>query len=201
MGILVAKASRDARDNGATTVVCKFGGTSVGSGERIANVARIVTDLRADMGHPPAVVVSAMSGVTDSLIQGAMSAAHGDRETFAVIRHALEAKHREATVACVDDAAEQAQLLAEQSELLDWFETLCASIATLGELTPRGLDAVSGLGERLSARVAAAALRSLGTPAEAIEATEIIVTNGGFGAAVALGGDNGSGSRTALASA
>jgi len=186
MGILVAKASRDARDNGATTVVCKFGGTSVGSGERIANVARIVTDLRADMGHPPAVVVSAMSGVTDSLIQGAMSAAHGDRETFAVIRHALEAKHREATVACVDDAAEQAQLLAEQSELLDWFETLCASIATLGELTPRGLDAVSGLGERLSARVAAAALRSLGTPAEAIEATEIIVTNGGFGAAVPL---------------
>ncbi len=77
-------------------------------------------------------------------------------------------------------------MLEEQSELLDWFETLCGSIATLGELTPRGLDAVSGLGERLSARLTAAALRELGTAAQAIEATELIVTNGRFGAAVPL---------------
>lgn len=167
-------------------IVAKFGGSSVGSGERIVNVARIVTDVRERTGQAPVVVVSAMSGVTDSLIEGATSAAQGDRATFVEIRKALADKHQAATLACVEDPEEQAQLLKEQARLLDWFETLCGSIATLGELTPRGLDAVSGLGERLSARLTAAALRCLGTPAQAIEATEIIVTNGRFGAAVPL---------------
>ncbi len=187
MGSPVANAGSDARDNSrATTIVCKFGGTSVGSGERIGNVARIITDLRAERGRPPAVVVSAMSGVTDRLIQAATSAARGDRDTFAQIRQDLATRHREATLACVADANERAQLLEAQTNLLDWLEMLCGSIATLGELTPRGLDVVSGLGERLSARITAAALRSLGTPAEVVEGTEIIVTNGRFGAAMPL---------------
>jgi len=172
-------------------IVHKFGGSSVGSGERIASVARIITDLKQRADQPaslpqPIVVVSAMSGVTDSLIRGATSAAQGDRSIFAEIRQALAAKHREATLICTADPQERAELVEEQSQLLDWFETLCGSIATLGELTPRGLDAVSGLGERLSARLTAAALRELGTPAQAIEATELVVTNGRFGAAAPL---------------
>jgi aspartate kinase len=65
--------------------------------------------------------------------------------------------------------------------LLNWFENLCQSIYTLGELTPRGLDVVSGLGERLSARVVAAAMRSQGLKANTVEATEIIVTDNHFG--------------------
>jgi len=167
-------------------IVHKFGGSSVGTGERITSVARIITDLKQRSEQQPIVVVSAMSGVTDYLIRAATSAAEGDRSTFVDIRQALAEKHREASLLCTTDPAEQAHLLEEQSELLDWFETLCGSIATLGELTPRGLDAVSGLGERLSARLTAAALRELGTAAEAVEATELIVTNGRFGAAVPI---------------
>ena len=60
-------------------IVLKFGGTSVGTGERMANVARIVARTAQTTGSTPVVVVSAMSGVTDSLRHAARTAASGDR--------------------------------------------------------------------------------------------------------------------------
>ena len=77
-------------------IVMKFGGTSVGTGERIANVARIAAQVAREVGSPPVVVVSAMSGVTDSLRRAARTAAAGDRETFSIVRDELEQRHRQA---------------------------------------------------------------------------------------------------------
>ncbi|MHB0859196.1 MAG: aspartate kinase [Anaerolineae bacterium] len=167
-------------------IVMKFGGTSVGSAERIASVATIVADVTMRTGTPPVVVVSAMSGVTDSLVRAATTAAAGDDHTFHTIRQELAARHEQAVDACVSDPELAAALRAEIASLLGWFENLCQSIRTLGELTPRGLDAVSGLGEHLSARLTAAAMQSRGIAAQAVEATEIVVTNGNSGAAVPL---------------
>lgn len=167
-------------------IVTKFGGTSVGSGDRIANVARLAGRVLEKTGTPPVVVVSAMSGVTNSLREAARTAASGDRLTFGAIRAALQRRHEEAISICVTDVEHARGLKAEITSLLDWLETLCQSIYTLGELTPRGLDAVSGLGERLSARLCSAAMRSQGLAAQTIEATEIIVTDGGFGSAAPL---------------
>lgn len=168
-------------------IVMKFGGTSVADGECIRGAASLVRDwMDAHDGHPPVVVVSALGGVTNSLIEAARAAAEGDGDQCRSVRLALENRHREAIEICVNDENRGEELLRQTLGLLDWLENLCRSIHTLGELTPRGLDVVSGLGERLSARIMAATLQELGTPAEAVEATEVIVTDDQFGNAVPL---------------
>ena len=167
-------------------IVMKFGGTSVGSGERIANVVRIAARAKEQTGTPPIVVVSAMSKVTDSLVRAARTAAQGDRRTFAAIRDELQTRHEEAIDTCCVNREHARGLRAEVQTLLDWFENICQSISTLGELTPRGLDVVSGLGERLSARICSAAMLSQGLKAQTVEATEILVTDDTFGAAMPL---------------
>ncbi|MFO7917965.1 MAG: aspartate kinase, monofunctional class [Anaerolineae bacterium] len=163
-------------------IVMKFGGTSVGTGERIANVARIVKGVVEKEG-PPIVVVSAMSGVTDTLRRAAATAEEGDERTFRLLRDELQLRHEQAIEDCVSDVEVSRGLRAEVESLLNWFETLCESIYTLGELTVRGQDAVLGLGERLSARLVAAAMRDQGLDARMVEATDVIVTDDNFGRA------------------
>ena len=68
------------------------------------------------------------------------------------------------------------------------FSTLCHSVAVLGELTPRAMDTISGLGERINARLCAATLEALGGRAEAVDATELIVTDEHFQSATPLMG-------------
>ena len=63
--------------------VFKFGGTSVGSAERMLEVARLVQDQRD--GNPLVVVASAMSGVTNLLVDAGEAVAHGDRSAAAEI--------------------------------------------------------------------------------------------------------------------
>ncbi|NLG49367.1 MAG: aspartate kinase [Chloroflexi bacterium] len=167
-------------------IVMKFGGTSVGSGERIANVARITAQTTERTGTPPVVVLSAMSGVTDSLLRAARTAASGDGISFRTIRQELQAKHEQAIATCVTDPEHARGLRAEVSTLLNWLENICQSVQTLGELTPRGLDILSGLGERLCVRIAAAAMLSQGLKAQTVEATELIVTDSNFGNASPL---------------
>lgn len=167
-------------------IVIKFGGTSVGSGERMVNVARLAARTAQQTGMPPVVVVSAMSGVTDSLRHAARTAADGDHRTYSLIRDELQQRHEQAIQDCVFDVEHARSLRAEVAALLQDFEALCSSIHTLGELTARGLDAVSGLGERLSARLVAAAMRSQGYHAQMIEGTELIVTDNNFGSASPL---------------
>jgi aspartate kinase len=163
----------------------KFGGTSVGDGRRIADVARIVAGVRAAYGAP-VVVVSAMSGVTDRLVEAATTAAAGNGQRYQEIGQALRAQHRAAAGVCLVDEGRRARILGEVEPRLDSLSALCQSIHVLGECTPRALDLVSGLGERLSVRLVAGSLQELGVPAEPVEACEIIVTDDRFGAAEPL---------------
>jgi aspartokinase/homoserine dehydrogenase 1 len=165
-------------------IVMKFGGTSVGNGEMIRCAAEIVHNTALE--RPVVAVVSAMSGVTDALIRGATSAGRRDAGASRHIADELAAKHRQAVEAVVGDQEARERLFAHVESLLADFTNLCQAIAVLGELTPRGLDVVSSLGERLSAPIVAAAVSELGTPAEAAEATGLIVTNGQHGNATPL---------------
>lgn len=115
--------------------------------------------------------------VTDSLLIAAKSAADGDGESYRRIRRELSAKHDNAIKAVIDDTAERASISTEIEQLLDGFETLCGSVKVLGEITPRALDAISGLGERMATRILAAALRSKGINAIGLDATEFVITN------------------------
>ncbi len=165
--------------------VMKFGGTSVGNADAFSQVARIVAQARTR--DPQVVVVtSAMSGVTDTLIAAAQAAAIGQEEAYREARVALLLKHQVVAGQLVADGVERAALGRLFDERLRSFERLCRSIAVLGELTPRGLDVVSGLGERLAAPLLAAVLRAHGIHAEAIDATEVLVTDNSFGDASPL---------------
>ena len=166
-------------------LVLKFGGTSVGSADAFSQVAHIVAQARTR--DPQVVVVtSAMSGVTNTLIAAAQAAAGGQEESYREARVALLVKHQVVAGQLVADGVERAALGRLFDERLRSFERLCRSIAVLGELTNRGLDVVSGLGERLAAPLLAAVLRSQGVHAEAIDATEVLVTDNSFGAASPL---------------
>jgi aspartokinase/homoserine dehydrogenase 1 len=166
-------------------IVMKFGGTSLGDGEAIKRAADIVCQTLKDK-REVVVVVSAMNGVTDALLSAATSAARGDGETFHRTRWALSDRHRLAMTEAIGYEEARLQLMEEVEALLSDFESLCRSIHIMGELTARGSDAVTSLGERLTARILAAALRDRGERATAVEATEAIVTNGRHGAATPL---------------
>jgi aspartokinase/homoserine dehydrogenase 1 len=166
-------------------IVMKFGGTSVGDAECISNAARLVHQAVQEHG-PVVVVTSAMSGVTNVLIDAASSAARGERDTWLVSRENLLKKHRDAMLAVASDVSRGIAILEQIELLLDDFVNLCQSISVLGELTPRGLDVVSSVGERMLVGILTEAIRKEGLQAEAIQASEILITDRNFGNASPL---------------
>jgi aspartate kinase len=165
-------------------IVMKFGGTSVGSAERIAQAARLAVDSAA-RGHQVVAVTSAMSGVTDTLIAAARHASTGQWDSS--VRQELFERHRAvADVLIAGDAARHMQVLELLRQRLDRFEKLCFGLSMVHELTPRLLDAISGTGEMLSAPLLSAAIAAHGRTSEPVDATELIVTSDQFGGAEPL---------------
>lgn len=157
----------------------KFGGTSVGDGQRIKSVADLV-HARAQSGDSIVVATSAMSGVTDALIRSAKSAAEGDAQTFLSTERALLDQHFAAIEHSVADASARKALRERTQNALEGFVDLCTSIRVLGEVTPRALDAIASLGERLLAPILAESIRGCGEKTHAIESSELIVTDDNY---------------------
>ncbi len=159
-------------------IVMKFGGTSVGSAEAIQRVVEIVR--RSAQEHEIVVVVSAMNSpdlrTTDSLIASAQAAANGESEAVAHLTPRLLNMYTEAA-SDLTTPAERDMLKNQLGDLFAYITNLSRCIAVLGELTPRALDLISGQGERCNARLIAAALRSSGMDAEAVDATKLIITD------------------------
>ena len=179
-------------------ITMKFGGTSVGATESIDSVARIVAaavEQRAEGANAQGrgdhrsehtgvlVVVSAMSGVTNTLIDASQAAAAGDETPYRDARSQLLVRHQVVAGQLIEDGVERAALGRLFDNRLREFERLCRSITVLGELTQRGLDVVSGVGERLSAPLLAAVLRANGVKAQFVDAAELIITDDQFGSA------------------
>jgi len=161
--------------------VMKFGGTSVGDAVCIRRSATIVAN--AAKQFSVAVVVSAMSGVTNRLIDAAHNAKRGDRQAGRAIADALRRQHFEALASLVTADAARVSVERRVDEILAEGSRLYEGTALLRELTPRTLDAISSLGERLCAPVFSAALSQMGVASSAIEATELIVTDAFHGGA------------------
>jgi len=117
--------------------------------------------------------------VTDMLLNAARAAATHDGDVVRKAAEELRKRHHE-VVRKVAPPMEEEGLLALVDSLIGEFENLCYAVSVLGEVTPRGLDAIASLGERLSVRLVAAALRKEGVPAVALDATEFIVTDDNF---------------------
>ena len=167
------------------TLVMKFGGTSVGSPAMHARAVEIISQ-QARQWDRVVVVVSAMSGVTDDLITGAMTASRGDDQTYRKLVSQLRSRHSRVVQALVPEAAARKGLQDIIDQHLDEFSSFCSSVHVLGEVTPRAMDAITSLGERINACLAAAFLREQGVPSEAVDARELIVTDDKFQNAVPL---------------
>jgi bifunctional aspartokinase / homoserine dehydrogenase 1 len=161
--------------------VMKFGGTSVGDASCIARVAKILKGAAAE--GPIVAVVSAMSGVTNRLIDAANLSALAEGKQVEVIFASLRLQHETALASLIHDEAKRKRIATCLAKIFDEGERLCRGTAMLRELTPRSLDAISSLGERLSAPMIAGALSELGTPSEPVESTELIVTDSSHGGA------------------
>lgn len=159
----------------------KFGGTSVGDAACIARAAQIIAE-GASAGKCVA-VVSAMSGVTNRLIEAAKAAQSGNAKGALAILDELAAKHESTLEAVVKNEAERANVSEKMRQVFADGRRFCEGTALLRELSPRTLDTISSLGERLSAPLVAAAVKELGVSGASVESSELIVTDDFHGGA------------------
>ena len=161
----------------------KFGGTSMGSAERIQVAARLTTEQYAK--RPVAIVVSAMSKVTDLLLDSMRKAEAGDEAGIDANLAALLEKHETCCKALLPVAAQQAALDGVHG-LIAEFSRMAKGMLMLGERPLPATDRAVAIGERLSALMMAAYLESQGTPAVAVNAATVIATDTVFGNATPL---------------
>lgn len=165
-----------------STFVYKFGGTSVQTTERIRRVVELV--VREPDDGLKIVVISALGGVTDQLFAAvdeavARSGKHGE------ILSALKQRHLDA-VAELAKEDERARLRREIEERLTELGELLDGVYLVRECTLRTRDAIIGMGEQLSAPLAAAAFRAAGRKSVFLDARSFIRTDASFGEATVL---------------
>ncbi|HXB72281.1 MAG TPA: aspartate kinase [Candidatus Acidoferrales bacterium] len=164
-------------------LVMKFGGTSVGSAERMRVAAGLAAKERKQ--RPVVVVVSAMSKVTDLLLDTMRHAEAGDGAGVEQNLAALRRRHQEACCELLP-AGRQEEVLGLLHDVIDEFERLVRGMAMLGVRPPRSVDEAVAVGERLSAVLVAEFLTADGTPAVAVNARDVVVTDAVFGNASPL---------------
>lgn len=168
------------------TIVMKFGGTSVGTGKNIRHVANLVND-NAKQGYKVVVVVSALAGVTNKLINVADQARKGTEQQIKEFTKKLFEEH--AAVIC--DAVKDKQIQKEIEQItktaVGELEKVLTGICYVGELTPKSRDYVLSFGERLSAPIVWGALRDLKVETQCFTGKDAgIVTDSNFGEASPL---------------
>ncbi len=164
-------------------LVMKFGGTSVGSAERIRAACRICAE--ESRRRPLVVVVSAMAKVTDLLLETLRRAEAGEEDGVKADLARLEELH---VITCRELLPPEAQepVLAGISAILGEFQRIAHGILMLGERPPRSVDEAVATGERLSVLLATACLEDMGVRAAAVNGAEVIVTDAVFGNATPL---------------
>ena len=155
--------------------ILKFGGSSLANPDRVRHVARIVLDrVRTE---PVIVVVSALQGITNDLIDCARLAERGDHRYEAAAER-IARRHRSA----IDDLLGRrgAPRLRKQVEgLLGELRDALHGIRLLGHCPPRALDVVASFGERLSAIIVAAYLQR-SHPTRFLDSRGFVVTGDQF---------------------
>jgi len=159
----------------------KFGGASLASAAGVRHAVAIVL---AHRPAPQVIVVSAMAGVTDALLEVAARAARGEGGGHVKsTARALRAKHADAARALVPAGRRLDELLGVIDGAFAELEQLAGGVGIVRELTPRTTDYLVAWGERLSARLFAEALAAAGCPASYVDAVEVVKTDGTFGSA------------------
>lgn len=160
-------------------MIHKLGGASLADAAAFRHAVAL---LRAQP-RPMAVVVSAMAGVTDRLLGGATAAASGDERALVEAARTLRRDYHAVVRALVPAGAARRELVTALDRSLGELESFAHGLATLRELTPKTSDYIVARGERLSARVMAAALVAAGVRAEYVDAVDVVACDERFGGA------------------
>lgn len=142
--------------------VMKFGGTSVGNGDRIKQVTELVRSYY-EQGNEIVVVVSAMSGLTDELqtVAERLTSEYAEVAEVAEFVDAIGKRHIDAAYAAIEDEMIVTEVISEVETRLEELKNALTGIYHLGELTDRSYDYISSFGERMSAPMVSGALKSL----------------------------------------
>ena len=145
--------------------VLKFGGTSVADADAVRRVVAIVaSERRTEAIAGPVVVVSALGGVTDKLLEVAALARRGDATHALALVDQLYARHLE-TLATLAPGEHGGPVPEAVDALFSQLRAIAGAVAVLHEASPRSLDAIAAIGELASSRLVTAALVSAGIPA------------------------------------
>lgn len=164
-------------------LVMKFGGTSVGSAERMKAACDLIARYAGE--RPVTAVVSAMSKITDLLLDTTRLAEADDQAAIDHNLNQLTSRHLDAAKDLVP-AAELERVHGEVTDLVAEFQRIVNGIQMLGYRPARAVDEAIAVGERLSALLVSEHLRSRGISAEAVNAAEAVVTDSVFNAASPL---------------
>src|SRR5881397_1923888 len=147
-------------------IVMKFGGTSVEDAAAIDRSCHIVGQR---LSRRPFVVVSALGGATNSLLEAGTVAARGEIGKAMEIAARLEKRH--------------AELLESTAEHFIRLRELLKALGAIGEFSPRTQDLVASYGEVLSSLIFADRMNRLGFDAVHVDARQCLITDDRFGKA------------------
>lgn len=158
-------------------IVMKFGGTSLENAASYTVALQLVTRQR---DRRPVVVLSAIAGATNTLLQAAQHSVEGRHEEAIASLNALLERHVLILENVVGTRSTVQQLIFELRRSFDELKSLCHAIAILGELTDRSLDAIGSVGERLSTAIFAAALAERDIETRLVDARSFMITDNRF---------------------
>jgi aspartate kinase len=162
-------------------IVIKFGGTSVGDAERVAQAIDIVAERRQ---LKPIVVVSALAGVTNDLVAASEAARNCNVDRVNTIINAVRQRHEDVALHLVQQKFDFYESFIKQlDKQIEQIQTILRGIAMLGEITPRAKDKVTSIGEKLSSVLFAYSMMMRALPGEHVESEDVIVTDDKFGGA------------------
>lgn len=165
-------------------IVIKFGGTSVGDADRVANAIDIVAERR---DRKPIVVVSALAGVTNSLVEASEAARNKDAARAETIIAGVRQRHEDVALRLVQHKSDFLEsFLSQLDKHVDEIKTILKGFALLGEITPRARDKIAAIGEKLSCVLFAYSMKLRQLPGEAVDPEQVIITDDHFCAASPL---------------
>lgn len=133
--------------------VMKFGGTSVGSASAMLRVKQIVEQST----EPAIVVVSAMGGITDRLINTAKMASSGDKGYISELQFIID-KHHSTINELMGDSVLAKEILTKVDAMIDELSNIYKGICLIKDLSERTRDTIVSYGERLSSTIIAAVI-------------------------------------------
>ena len=162
-------------------IVIKFGGTSVGDAKHLRTAIDIVAAARQ---RKPAVVVSALSGVTNQLVDATQHAAAGRMEEVQRIVEAIRQRHEEIGFELVRQKSDYLEsFLSQLRNHTNQISDILKGIALVGEVSLRAKDKIVAIGEKLSSVLFSYTMRLKTLNSVHVDSEEVVVTDDRFGEA------------------